>query len=403
MPPRLAWLLRLESLRLALGLALFVAGACVIIRFLPPRAFANDFSMAYLSARALSQGLDPYTLSLDQYAQNQNVPVTEVIAQATNPPLLLWVLRPFGRLSPVTAFWLYVGVEVIAFALCILIAYRLLGRQFSTGSWCLAAGLVFCSMPMFMHFWCSQVQLPLLALVMGGALALRTGWPRLACLLLAMAAVLKIYPAPLVVLPTLSVRGSKRWTLAGWTALCIIGWAVLPGWKAWISFISHGLPLLAKMASGRYYNFTVSSAVMDLWRPAPRTEWLAAAVALTISAALFAWWACFRRTKSTDVVLSNRSLSQLLVTSVMCSTVAWAHYLVWLFFPLCVVAIEAGRANGRRQFWLVGLLLVALACFNAAGSNPLGLTDRVGKFSNASAPLLVMILLSIHFSREQES
>jgi hypothetical protein len=368
-----------------LGVALVAIGVYTIISFLPARENGSDFSQVYVAARVMQDGLNPYEIALDQYATDHNLHFSEIVSQTTNPPVLVWMLQPLGRLEPSKAFALLVAVEFFSLLVVMACAVRLLGRRLSPAGWCLAAGLLCCSMPIFFHFWFSQVQLPLLALVMAGVLALRSRRPWTACMLLTLATALKFYPAPLVALPALMERGQKRWQLAGVTALWLAVWAVVPGWSLWVGFVRHGLPLLMTMGSGWYYNFTVTSTLMDLWRPAAGSEWWPSSVALVISATLvgWAWWTCSHKSMNED-----NAVSLLLITSLICSTIAWVHYLIWLFYPLCVLA--------SRRRWLLSVL--ALICLNAAGSNPLDLTGRVAKFLNASAPLMLMGVLYVYFS-----
>jgi hypothetical protein len=390
--PRFVRLLQTKTLRLVAGLALVAISTCVIGRFLPARAFANDFSMAYLGARAMAQGLDPYTLSLNEYARDQALPIRGAIHQATNPPVLLWMLRPLAMLPVNVAFWLYVAVEFAALIISVVVAYRMLGQRLSIAGRYLAVGLLCCSMPMFAHFWFSQVQLPLLALVMVGALALRAGRSRSAALLFTLAAALKLFPAPLALWPGLALRGRQRWVLLGWTALFGLGWVALPGWARWDSFHRHGLPLLSAMVSGEeYYNFTVTSLVSGLLRG---TTWgQPVGTVISVALILLAVWKCSRRSLDSDA-----SLCLLLVASVMCSMVAWVHYFVWLFYPLCVVAAEARQATRQRRVWLLALVLGCIGGFNTAYA----FADRALGSLNGCVPLLLMALLYVHFFRAPE-
>ena len=356
-----------------LGLALVVIAGWTVANFLPARAHASDYSQVYVAARAQIQGRDAYALDLRRYAQEQGLEFTELLAQATNPPLLMRCLRPLGGLTVAGAFRVFVGIEIISLLAVFAASIALLGPALPRAGWALAAGLVCCSMPVFMHFWFSQVQLSLLALALAGVLALRRGWPWLACVLLTLVAVLKLYPVPLALLPALNARGRQRWTLLGWTAACIAGWVIVPGVAAWISFYEHATPFLRLMAGGQHYNFTVASLVMAL------TGWVPLAGFCSAAVIGLAWWRCARHEPDSDA-----SLGLLLVATVMCSMVAWVHYLVWLIVPVGLLA-------GQRRW---GLLVVALVCFNLAGSNPLD----APKLLNASVPLFVMAWLYGRFS-----
>jgi hypothetical protein len=169
--------------------------------------------------------------------------------------------------------------------------------------------------------------------------------------------------------------------LAG-TALCALGWAAVPGVPAWISFCRHGLTWLGQFAGGSHYNFTFASFAAGVFGPG----WTARCVGGAASLGLIAWtwWQCSRRPAGSD-----ETLCLLLVATVMCSMVAWVHYLVWLMYPLCVLA-------ARRNWTLLGVTLV---CVNVAGSNPFDLTSPALKLLNANLPLFVMAWCYAHFSR----
>jgi hypothetical protein len=384
------WIWR--TLVTGLGVLLLAVGLHTIARFLPARVSGNDFVMAYLAARALAQGLDPYTLSLDDYARQQGVPAPDIIPQATNPPLLLWMLRPLSLLSPATAFWLYVGIEALALTVVIAVSMWLLGWQLSPAGWCLAVGLMSCSMPIFAHFWFSQVQLQLLALVMVGAWALRARRSWLAIVLFTLAAALKLYPAPIALWPALTAKGWRRWNLLTWTFLAGLGWAAIPGWTLWESFRQHGLPLVLEMVNGKYYNFTVSSVVVGLLGGTTLARLVATACSAALTVA--ALWKCSRRQPDSD-----ESLCLLLVATVMCSSVAWVHYFVWLFYPLCVVAAQVRSKTGPLRGWRMLLLVLSLIGF----SSPFMFSNPAARPFNASVPLLLMALLYVHYYREPRS
>src|SRR5437867_5295303 len=104
----------LKPVNFGLGLALLFVACRTIVRFLPARMYGSDFSQAYLAAHAWQHGRDPYQLRLDDYAREQGLKFTEMLPQATNPPLLIWMFRPLACLPVARAFWIYVGIETLS-------------------------------------------------------------------------------------------------------------------------------------------------------------------------------------------------------------------------------------------------------------------------------------------------
>lgn len=149
-----------------IGLALIFTGASVIFAFLPSRAFYNDFGHAYLAGRLLREHANVYTTSLPAYAQQIGLPFEQLMAHTGNPPALVWLFQWLSYLPVPEAFLVWVLLEVLSLITTAILSWRLLRGRLSAESLVLAFGLLICSMPTFFHFWFSQVQFLLLALVM---------------------------------------------------------------------------------------------------------------------------------------------------------------------------------------------------------------------------------------------
>lgn len=371
-----------------LGVGLFLVAARVVVAFLPHQTVDNDFALAYVEGHAARAGCDPYRTDLMLYNTRAGLPFTAVMGQATNPPLLLLGYRLLAALPPTPAFWFYVFLETASLLVIFVVAGALLQRQLLPAHWCLAAGLSACSLPMFHHYWFTQVQLLLLALILTGIYFWRQGSVVTGCGLLTLAGVLKLYPLAIAPLPILLAnREDRRRTILVWL-VCLIFWAALPGLAAWASFLRHAAPYLRQFSGGQYLSFTIPSFVNGLCgSQAAAPAWGLAAATL-----VWAWMRCRQLEFSAAVAL-------LLVVTVLCSAVAWIHYLVFLIFPLLCLAAHTVEATGGRRLLLGALLLLNLAAVNLAGVAPGPPIPALFRYLCANLPVLGMGLLCVHFSR----
>ena len=95
---------------------------------------------------------------------------------------------------------------------------------------------------------------------------------------------------------------------------------------------------------------------------------------------------------------ADRCFCLLLISSIVCSTVAWVHYLVFLVYPLLWVAAEAKATTGRKRARLAALIVMCLISVNLA-SQPLVTGDHPLLKTVVNAhPLLMMLLLWLHFA-----
>src|SRR5512136_1761535 len=100
----------------------------------------------------------------------------------TNPPGLLWLFAPFALLPPRVAFWVWVAVETASLAAILWLTRRLLSGRLTTRAWWFVMAATLSSSSIYWHFLYSQVQLPLVALVLAGYAWRRSGHQMVACL-----------------------------------------------------------------------------------------------------------------------------------------------------------------------------------------------------------------------------
>jgi hypothetical protein len=389
-----------------LGLALTVTGIRVIVGLLPSRAFHNDFGHAYLAGRLLREHGDVYRTPLSEYAQSLGFPFDPLMPQATNPPLLVWLFKPLSVLPPEPAFWIWATVEILSLILVAAVCWHLLKRKLSGQAWLLSFGLLLCSMPVFYHFWFSQVQFFVLALVMVAYVLWQKGHAGAACALLSFAGFLKLYPLALLPMPLLAAKRRSQAYLLGTCALLGLVWFLLPGPGLWTEFFHQALPDLATFSNGRYYNFTISSLVMSLIGSVSGTaispHVLRAATLVSLGSStlvlLAAWAISGAALRRSENEAANECLCLLLITSIICSAIAWVHYLVFLTYPLLMIAVESKTAAGRKRAKLIALVLVGLISVNLAGSPLLGTNHLMLRSLVNAHPLFAMVVLWCHFA-----
>jgi hypothetical protein len=407
--PRYSFTRVFSAVKVGLGLALIVAAVRAVTFFLPTRINENDFSMAYLSGRVLADGGNPYRTDLVEYSHRLGLKFSDGTCPATNPPFLTWSWHWLAKLPVADAFAVIIALQAVSLIVVLWMTWWLLNDRLLPSAWCLAAGLTCCSLPVLDHFWFSQVQLPLLALLMTGFCLWRRSRPDLASAVLTLAGVLKLYPLAAAVWPFLAERGKRRW-LAAVAGFAIVGVTLLlTGFDEWLWFVR--IPLLGCLvgvSDGRYVSFTVSTLVgtgLSVLNHGSTSHLppLAASVlrsGASIAMLVFTWWQVWRLrpTDSADRVYAAWSL--VLLDCVLCSQVAWVHYLVFLIFPLALLAAQVRQALGARRVWLIGLLLFCLVAANVAGvawygDVPGGLRRLLNQL-----PTFAMILLYIEFARQ---
>lgn len=394
-----------SALMAGFGIGLVLAAISTIGGFLPRQMTDNDFAFAYVSGRILREGRDPYSANLMEYNSAEKLPFKAEMGQATNPPLLLWLYQALPLLRPATAFTLWVAIEVLSVWAIFLASWHLITQRWSAGAWILALGLTICSMPMFHHFWFSQVQLPILAVLMTGFWLWRRGHTTGACCLFILAGVSKLYALTSAPFPVLAASGRSRRVLATRSLVFLVFWALLPGVQLWVSFFHNAAPYLSQFGNGRFASYTILSFVKGLltapYGSSPPI--LVARIASLLSPIcvaallLYTWSRCALLHEASDPENANACFCLLLIATVLCSPVAWAHYLVFLIFPLLCIAAEAKAATGRTRLRLGVLLMLGLITANLAGSNLLPHATGLLRHLGGSVPTLGMALLYCHF------
>ena len=211
---------------LALGLALVGVGH--IARDLPTRADGNDFAHYYISSRLLLAGADLYSTPLQAEYERWGFRYTHPIPTATNPPLLIAIFAPFALLAPSPAFWTWVILEMFSLGWILMFTWRLLATRLSLPMRCIVCATAVASAPVYWHFFFSQCQLLIAAILLLAYWCLRNDRPVSACLAVTTTVWLKLFPVVLV--PWFLWRCSRECSTRWKCAAAVLVWSARWYW-----------------------------------------------------------------------------------------------------------------------------------------------------------------------------
>jgi hypothetical protein len=357
-----------------------------IARLLPTRIGRNDFSHYYLAHAALHESANPYTASLTEMCARHGFEVDPMLAHLTDPPGLLWFFSWMHWLPARDAFWVWVGVQIASLVAILAMTRQLIGDRLTAQTWRIVVGLVIASLPLYWHFYYSQSNLALAALVLAAYVWHRSGRSTAACVVITLAGTLKVFPWML--LPWFiwrSGRPLRRAALcAGVGALTI--W--LTGIDRWRAFLETGVPTFSRYAAACYDCFSLPALVARLG--AGMTLW-PALTALAVVATVYAlcWGATDREAEfcllSTGMIAAN--------------LVGWPHYFVWLIFPAIILAARLTAHWSTMRALALALLVLLL---NDLETGSWAWLDRHYwlKVLANSLPLTGLLAVGVFFVRE---
>jgi hypothetical protein len=175
-----------------------VVGVVRLALVLPARSTQNDFAHYYVTSRLALDGRNPYGVPLEPLYAAQGFAYQAEVPVATNPPTLLWLFAPLALLPSRAAYWVWTAVQAISLAAILALTRRLLRERLSARAWRFVAAGTLASATVYWHFVYAQWQLPLAALVLAAFAWQAAGKHTLACLTIAAAALIKLYPAVLL-------------------------------------------------------------------------------------------------------------------------------------------------------------------------------------------------------------
>jgi len=157
-----------------------------------PDARGIGISTYYASGLISNSGLDP---SIDDVAalgrrRGYHFP-PEYYSNST--PALMLVFKALARLPLMAAYWIWVGAGILAFAMAISLLIKIMDLGSSSSA--LLVGIVLLYPPVIDHLWYAESEFVFLFLLVLAFWLLRAGKDVAGGALLALVALLKVYPA----------------------------------------------------------------------------------------------------------------------------------------------------------------------------------------------------------------
>ena len=347
-----------------------VALASIAAR-LPARANQNDFSHYYTSALLLREGINPYRADLRIRASELGLNVGDNV-RATYPPTFLLCFEPLTLLNPRPAYWTWIAINVVAMAIALAMLLGPRSHLDVTTALSLAGFAIL--FPAFAdNFGFAQSQAIVLLLLVLAMRSLQNGMDRAAGAALAIAVLLRIFPA--ITFGYLVMR--RRWRALGFAIACIaigsaitiaiVGLRTTLDFREAIAFVT-GSGWLIRPANVALHAFIARLFIYSAGLPLPETLNLARRVIeVACELALLGLTMLMSTSPPDSPDSDSRVFSLWVVTTILLAPTAWLHYLVLLFIPYAQIisATASGRASSRSlrtavasYFVLTGLFFI---------------------------------------------
>jgi hypothetical protein len=383
---------------------LAILGIVHVALVLPSRAVSNDFAHYYISSRLLLTGADVYSTPLEPEYDRWGFHYYRGIPSETNPPFLVELFAPFAALPPRAAFWLWTLLETVCLGYVLMQTWQWTSSRLSAQARMVVCGAIMASAPVYWHFFFSQCQLLIAATILMAYSFLRSGRSVVACVVIATAAWLKIFPV--VLLPWFLWRAyanwKMRWKCLGGTLAWSIGVVWATEWSSWKQFRADAVPVLETwVAQARHFNFTVPSFVKNAaWSVHGfQPEWdglhgwvtVGSAIGFALIALAYGFcWRTARRRQDTDLELEFCLLSVAMLAGI---AEGWGHYFVILGFPAAAAVARIVQRPTCGQGVILGISLVMLNVMTSWQSPWL-------EFVVSYIPLYGLLLLGAFFVNE---
>jgi alpha-1,2-mannosyltransferase len=168
---------------------------------LPEYIYSRDVLQGYVLAKAILDGADPY-LPMPQLVARYvgGIAYAELPHATPHPPMLGLLLAPLSLLDYPTAAAVWIGLELTCLIASVYLPGRALDTHLSMRVTLGIAAVLLMWYPMWVEMFWGQLQLPMLALLSGAWVALRSGRSALGGALVGLAILLKPIPLPLLLL-----------------------------------------------------------------------------------------------------------------------------------------------------------------------------------------------------------
>jgi hypothetical protein len=307
--------------------------------------YGKDMIQEYTMARAIVDGVDPYlptAVLAERYLGS--LPKAVLSHPSPHPPTVALLALPLAWLDYRTAAALWFGLELLCLVASAYLLARAAGARPSIPATLGISSLLLIWYPFAIDLAWGQLQVPMLALLAGAWLALRSRQSALAGALVGLAVLLKTIPLPLLLLFLLM----KDWrALAAAIAVISVGYCVagcMLGLDTLWTYFTAVLPAVTTKYRSCFGNYSVSSLA---WRvffgtedtgviiARPVIQSMAAARVASVGLPLLLWGVAYWAVrKQPDLGVSWALLASV---SILSTPIAWAYYLVLGAIPVAQV------------------------------------------------------------------
>jgi hypothetical protein len=365
----------------ALLLCICIIWLAVIARYaflvpqLPGRARDWNFDLYYTSGLISNSGLDPAVDDVAALGRRSGYHFPPPKYYSNSTPALMLVFKALARLPLMAAYWIWVGAGILAFAMAISLLIKI--TDLGSSSSALLVGNVLLYPPVIDHLWYAESEFVFLFLLVLAFWLLRAGKDVAGGALLALVALLKVYPA---------VMGGYLFATRRWKAFAsaivagiagvLITVAIL-GVRAWIELVVLDSKDTFTWNSN---NLSLSGFVTRMYLKifgahANTTVRLALIGAGQLGVVACTYWIT-RRTRGQSANL--RCYSLWVIAMLIVSPIVWLSYLPMLVIPIFEL-VSVFESTRKVSSALDAMILSVALLFALTPLFPFLMQSRAGR------------------------
>ena len=359
------------------------------------RVRGNDFAHYYASSRIWLEGKETvYDADFAAfYEANDMLPATEeqLVSQATNPPGLILLFAPFATLSPDAAFLAWNAVQVACLIGCALLTWTLLKQRLNPNTFKVIVALLLLSQIVTRHFYYSQVQLLLFLLVLVAFYLSQQERHRLACGLICLATLTKLFPGFLLPWFIWQARTpAQKLRLGIFSGSLLTLGVMMTDLSLWQTFLSKATAEISVWSAANT-SLTISSLFtkIGIFAFDSQSTWFHKELGMMSSLVLAAFLYGYALLNCRDKYIQ---FSLLIIGMLICGPTCWLHYLVFALFPISVASESIRDKITVLQMATIAFLFLSLNHFFMTSFQSL-LVLFLFKYAPLGAMLFVLGLL----------
>ncbi|MGA1191663.1 MAG: glycosyltransferase family 87 protein [Bdellovibrionota bacterium] len=362
--------------------------------------FDGDFEHYYGSALQFRNGNNPYRSPLNTSLIEHGIIPSTLALRATNPPALVLLSVPISYLDPLTAFWTWNALQLVVFILGAIAFMKSIGAPPPGGHVFIGIVATCCSYPVLFHIRHGQTQLLITGIFMLALATIRRR-PHLAHFLLGVTGSIKLFTLPLALV---AARHSFRKSPFQPTYLVIffVGLLILPALAEvcsdeWIhkTYMTDTIPYIRDFhftsSQGVSLSFLLFALMNGVLTPQLTIPQIPVSIAVIATLVILVIYEILRNRNPYDPI---KGALFTITACILCSPVAWAHYVVLLYPALIYLWHESKTTLSLSPSTVVILFLMV--------GTTTGYTPTIPIFSTFWGPLIMFAILFLLTRRSSE-